>query len=298
MKKLVFWAFVVGAIYLVLRNEDSTQATETASRPQPVCEVGEPASGEVIGVVDDFEVRVTPSEEGERIVNQRATEALKSTVYRRIDSSTTVQHLCIEGDWSHVKIATPERLSHVEGWVPNTVLRQIERTASGDRIYVESDFYWDDDTSDFKPEIVAIVNKIVAEHSGCTQPDTGTLIKSPSHSQPRDPVFSITCGSGAQSFNVRFRTTDTDRTFSAPRAISRIDAVEACEREAKAAASHPSTVDFSRVLSVSFSERPDGTATLMSRFSAKNAFNLELNYQIRCLFEGKRLVERMITEAQ
>lgn len=71
----------------------------------------------------------------------------------------------------------PGLADHVKGWVPNEALREIERTASGCRIYVEADIYWDDDTSQFKPKIVAVVNKIARENLNCGQIDTSSVAK-------------------------------------------------------------------------------------------------------------------------
>lgn len=275
-------------------------ATETrvAAAPARTCAVGQPASGNVVAVTKDYDLRKTPSASGEKIKNQKASAAIGKTMYHQIDSSTTVRHLCVDGDWSEIRIVTPEWLNFVQGWVPNNVLRGIERTASGVRLYVESDFYWDNDTSRYKPQIVAVVNKIAQQHAGCATLDTGTVAKSSSRSKPNDPVFFVTCNpSSGVPFNVWFRHTDADKTFTALKPISRGDAILACEQAAKSAATHPSTVDFSRFMDVSYMAREDGRVALDSSFSAKNSFNLELKFKIRCLFDGNTLIESNVVEA-
>jgi hypothetical protein len=234
---------------------------------------------------------------GARIKNEKASSILKSTHYHQIDSSTTVKRLCSDGDWSEVQIVSPDWLTFVKGWVPNKVLRGIERTASGGRIYEEADFIWDDSTEKYKRQIVAVVNKIARDHAGCSDLDTSSVDLSPSRSKPRDPVFFVTCNpSSGAPFNVWFRPTDAGKTFAAAKPISQGDAVLACERAAKATATHPSTVDFSRFLDVAYAARQDGRVFLDSSFTAKNGFNLELKYRIRCLFDGDKLIDTNIVE--
>ena len=70
-----------------------------------------------------------------------------------------------------------------------------------------------------------------------------------------------------------------------------------CEDYAKAHATHPSTVDFSRFMDVSFYESPNGRTRLSSTFTAKNSFNLELNHKISCLLDSKGLIEANISES-
>ncbi|PRD43134.1 hypothetical protein C5748_13085 [Phyllobacterium phragmitis] len=310
MKKLlqlVILAIVVGWLVNRFGGDDDTspvQSTATNSETNVSTAVSVPKAcgnggrvvDDIVAVTGEYEPRATPEQDGAKIKNVKASEALGKTHYHQIDSSTTVRRLCDHGNWTEVRIVTPEWLTHVQGWVPTKVLRVIERTAAGGRVYVEDDFFWDDDTSKFKPEIVAVVNQIAREHDGCSTIDTGTVAKSPSRSKPGDPVFFVTCGS-SQPFNVWFRPGDAKKTFKPVAAISQGDAVLACEKAAKAAATHPSTVDFSRFLDVAYSARPVGRVSLDSTFTAKNAFNFELKYRIRCLFDGSTLIESQIVES-
>lgn len=275
-----------------------TQSLAAKTSVQSSCAMGQPGSGSVVAVIGSFEPRTSPSERGARIKNEKASSILRELHYHAIDSSTTVRQVCTDGDWSEVQIVTPEWLTFVKGWVPNNILRGIERTASGTRVYVESDFFWDEDTSKYKLQIVALVNKIAQEHAGCSTVDTASVALSPSKSKPNDPVFFVTCTPSGIPFNVWFRPSDVDKKFTAVSAIPQADAVIACEQAAKARAMHPSTVDFSRFMDVAYMMRQDGRVALDSTFTAKNAFNLELKYRIRCLFDGQTLIEANIAEAQ
>jgi hypothetical protein len=184
-------------------TQPSVLAVKAAS-----CEIGQAASGKLVSVTGSYELRKTPAANGDRIKNEKASSIIGSTQYHEIDSSTTVRQLCASGEWSQVQIVTPEWLTFVKGWVPNEVLRGIERTPSGARVYVDADFIWDDDTSKFKRQIVAVVNKIAQDRDGCSDLDTGSVALSPTRSKPGDPVFFVTCSPSGMPFNVWFRPTD------------------------------------------------------------------------------------------
>ena len=100
-------------------------------------------------------------------------------------------------------------------------------------------------------------------------------------------------------FNVWFRpdeVTDQSHSFAAIKPIDRTVAVNSCEAAAKNAATHPSTVDFSRIMDLGYAALPSGRSEVVSSFTAKNAFNLEIKYQIRCLYDGNQMIEASIWE--
>lgn len=272
---------------------------EPTANPASSCILGDGAPGDVVAVTGDHEMHEAPDAAAARIKNEKASAALGETHYHQIDASTTVRRLCQIGDWTEVQIVTPDWLTSVRGWVPSSALRGIETSAEGARVFVEADFYWDDDTAKAKDQIVAVVNKIARENDNCPDPDPSSVAKSADKSKPGNPVFYVTCGSGADVFNIWFRPGDaTDgTTFDAVRLLSKAAASEACEQVAKSAAAHPSTVDFSRVMDLSYFAHKNGNVRVTSSFTAKNAFDLELKYDIYCFFEGNRLVEQSITEA-
>lgn len=162
--------------------------------------------------------------------------------------------------------------------------------------YKAADFMWFEDTSPYKDQIVILVNKIENENTNCETADTTSVAQSGSRSKPGDPVFFVTCDSGSGPFNVWFRPGDAEKVFTALRPIERHAAANACEAYAKSAATYSSTVKFSRLMDLGFSTYPSGRARVVSSFTAKNGFNLELKYKIDCLFEGSNLLEANIFE--
>lgn len=253
---------------------------------------------EIVGVNKEFDLRTGPSHIAKRIINEKATSILGKTQFHEIDPTTTVRRLCHGKNWSEVQIVEPDWLNFVRGWAPNDILRQIEHDKTGRRVYEVRDFVWDEDTSGYKPQIVAAVNKIVRENDRCASIDPGTVSKSPKQSRPGQPVFFVTCNVGASAFNVWFKPSDVTngRVFRATPNIAQGPAVDACEAAVKSAATHPSTVSFSRIMDLSFDQAPSGRSQVLSTFTAKNSFGLELKYRVSCIFDGYLLVETAIAE--
>jgi hypothetical protein len=276
-----------------------TETTKLVDNVPAPCGDGGIVPGDIVAVTGDHELHEAASPDAPKIKNEKASLALGEVHYQQIDNSTTVRRLCAQSEWTEVQIVTPDWLTFVKGWVPNSALREIEHSDDGARLYVESDFYWDDDTSKYKPQIVAVVNKIARENSNCSQIDPSSVAKSSSRSKAGDPVFFVTCGSGADVFNIWFRPKDADsgEAFVAKVPLGQSAAVDACEIAAKQAATHPSTVSFSRVWDLAYIPHVSGRARVVSTFTAKNAFDLELKFRIDCLFDGPSLIEANIAES-
>ena len=172
----------------------------------------------------------------------------------------------------------------------------LEEAATNSRLDAD-DFFWDEQTIPFQAEIVEIVNRITREHQRCRDPDPQSVALS-SRSSPGTPVFFVTCGQGVSAYNVWFSPEDArnGREFRATAHVERTAAVEACERAAWAQAAHPSTVTFSRFLSLSFTRYDSGRARITSKFTARNTLNLELTFSIDCLFDSSNLIEVTVFE--
>lgn len=246
-------------------------------------------------------IQKSPGSGGERLINEKATAVLGTTKYLQIDNSTTVREECSEDGWSRVAVTDPDWLrdSHI-GWVPSSALRGRVVDQAGKEVFTEADFLWDQTIEPYKEIIIAGVNKVHRENSRCTAIDASSAYISSSRGTPADPVFFVTCGEGFNAFNVFFSKSEVEAN-SAMRAVPHIDralAIQLCEEHAKSSATHPSTVEFSKFLDLAVSEHPNGNTTVASTFSAKNSFNLELKYNIRCLVNALGLFEGNINEAQ
>lgn len=249
--------------------------------------------GDVVAVDKEYSPRLKPDAKAGKIKNEKLSKTLNETHYHDIDPSTTVRRLCTHGDWTEVQIVTPEWLTDVKGWVPTKNLRVMQVSASGKRVYIENDFYWTKETSKQKAKIVPIVNKIFNERTGCDEINTNSVQKV----KKSKDEFSVMCV-GKPGFEVKFKLSDIDKEFKDPVAVSKMAAIDACEKAAKTKAKHPATVNFSKFINASFLARPDGSAVLQSKFTAKNALNLQIEYQIQCHFEGNSLTEANIFESK
>ena len=177
------------------------QAAINRMKPYNPCTTGTQVESKELALKESYEIRATPN--GEKIRNEKASEILRRTHYHSIDESTTVSQICADGDWTMVQITSPDWLSSLKGWAPNSVFRNIERSGDGRRVYVESDVGWDETTRPFKKQIVEEINRISREPR-CADIDPYTVALSPTRSSPGKPVFFVTCGMSTKPFNVWF----------------------------------------------------------------------------------------------
>lgn len=249
-------------------------------------------------------VHAEPNSKSKKLINQKATQLLKSTQYITIDHTVTVVEECKQQGWSKVRVTEPDWLrdSHI-GWVPSTVLRG-QKTDSGRKIeFTEADFGWDKNTRPHKKTIVAGVNKVYRENSRCKTINPSSAYISSSKGSPSDPVFYVTCGSGAtafNAFNAFFSKSEVENgiALGAAKHIDRDRAIALCKSYVKSKTNHPSTFSFSRVMDLVIDEHPNGRTSVWSSFAARNSFNLELKHNVRCIFDGSGLIEANISEAR
>nr|WP_181374663.1 hypothetical protein [Pectobacterium carotovorum]AKG47494.1 hypothetical protein pA_00054 [Pectobacterium carotovorum] len=164
--------------------------------------------------------------------------------------------------------------------------------------FTESDFYWDSKISPYKEIIIKGVNKVHRENSKCKDIDPSSAYISGSKGTKANPVFYVTCGKDFDVFNVFFSKSDVenDKEMKAASHINKNTAVDLCESYAKSHTVHPSTLNFSKFYDLSVNEHANGRTTVVSSFSAKNSYNLELKYNIKCLLDAKGLIEADILE--
>lgn len=285
MRSSLRLALAAGALLLALQTANAA------------CDVGSPASGATAFVKGTgHPVRQAPQKNAPRLLNEKATAVLGQKHYHQIDSSVQVRALCQHQGWTKIQIVEPSWLTHVVGWVES---KSLDVPTSGPRTISAEDIYWDKGTAKHKVMIVSALNRIHREDPRCKQIDPGSVSRS-QKSTPAKPLFFVTCGSGIDVVNVFFSEDDvrSEKQFAAPKHIERSTAISLCEDYAKRAATHPSTVSFSRFMDLAVTDHPNGRTTVNSSFTAKNAFNLKLKHNIRCLLNSSGLMEANISEAR
>lgn len=196
-------AVVLGGLILASTLKNTPEQKAIA---QDACaQAGGISKNEIVTVNQSVELRAQPSANSAKLVNEQATEIMGETHYQTVDHTTRLRETCREGNWSQVAMLEPEWLAGRAGWIPSGELRTIETDSAGKREYVEADFYWDDDTENYKQQLTAAVNRIVRENNRCETVDPGTMSRAGARGTPSDPVFFITCNSGSNVFNVWFR---------------------------------------------------------------------------------------------
>ena len=249
----------------------------------------------------EVNVRKGPGVNFSKIINQKATEILRTTQYITVDNSVTIYEECTQGEWSKIRVTDPDWLSKSHrGWVSSKFLRGKNVDSSGAELFSEEDFYFDKNTRPYQSIIVAGVNKVHRENSRCKDIDVSSAYISGSKGNKANPVFFVTCGKGQNAFNAFFSKSDVekDNKLSAKVHISKSNAISLCENHAKENAVHPSTVDFSVVMDLSVYDAPNGRTRVTSTFTAKNSFNLKLEHKISCLLDSNGLIEANISEVE
>ncbi len=249
----------------------------------------------------EINARKGPGTNFNKVVNQQATKIFKKTHYITVDYSVTVVEECSQGKWSKIRVTNPSYLSQSHrGWITSKFLRGKKVDSSGKELFTEADFYFDKKTHPYKNIIISGVNKIHRENSRCKDIDASSAYISSTKGSKSNPVFYVTCRKESMAFNVYFSKSDVkyDKKFKAKRHIDKSRATNLCENYAKSKASHPSTVDFSRIMDLSIYETPNGRTRVTSTFTAKNSFNFELKHKISCLLNSNGLIEASISEAK
>ena len=266
-----------------------------------LCGSGSTKSERILGVNgSDVVLHSAPNAKSEKLINQKATQITNTTQYLKIDASVTVVEECAQGDWSKIRVKSPEWLqSSHKGWVESSFLIGQKKMSGGSSAFTEADFVWDKKITPYKSIIVAGVNKVHRDNPQCKTIDPATAYISSDKGSSSDPVFFVTCGTGAGTFNAYFSRSEVEKGSELGEAkhLERSRAINLCESYAKSKTKLPSTFTFSRVIALTVKEHPNGRTTVTSSFAAKNSLNLELKHNIRCLLDATGLLEANISEA-
>jgi hypothetical protein len=290
-KTILVWPYlitftVLGALFLsALVFKSPKDDTSSSIQQTFTCEQGRPANGNVVDVTGSgHTLYMAPDTTAPAVFNKKATRIFGEPQYHQIDSSTRVQIQCEKGDWVKAQLTEPKWLTDVQGWTKREYL--LPPRAFGEaRTFSAQDIYWYDSTSKYKETIVRAVNRIQREDPRCKKHiDPASVFLSSVKSRPGKPVFFVTCGAGAKAVNVYFTPADVEspKPFRAPVHIDHARAINLCEAYATNHSVHPSTVKFSRFFDLTVVDTPNGNTTVRSTFTAKNSFNLELAFNIRC----------------
>lgn len=212
-----------------------------------------------------------------------------------MEEGNTVREHCRVGQWSKIHTPTVPDVRRVYGWVPSSALRKVKTTADGRRAYEEADFEWPNGSAGQRTAAVKIMNRIMDQRRECEALDHENLVL---NKTTKGKIFSIPCFTSGEMLSFDFVAADAinGRSFVKVDPMDKYDAIEACKNAVLERAKHPSTVEFP-TLDYDFRSGGDGEAQVLMSATAKNAFNLELSFDVQCDFNGTKLDNFAMSEA-
>ncbi|MCH8491492.1 MAG: hypothetical protein LAT81_16430 [Oceanicaulis sp.] len=269
--------FVIALVTWYLPND-----TEADSTPD-TCDIGSPISGQLFVTEDEVPFFEQPDTNSNRIVNQRASDALGSAQERTLWRSMVLNAECADGDWVRAKIANADgrSVSWESGWVQRAY---VSDQPSPER---RAGLIWNVDGEDaFTDEEKALV-KQGALRALRDEPDCRQIVDG-YYSGDSDQRFYVTCSdrNGDNHFNIRFTLDDvrSDRSIRKPRPVSETWARDECHSAIRARAANPSTIQFRALTGYSNTLGNDSTRTVQQRFSAANAMGHSQTFLAVCIF--------------
>lgn len=122
MKKLFFVCLIGFCSSVICSCVETTKQQPVEEKNVEVAVMEEPKVKTIFNVLDKSELFVNPSK-GEKVINQKATNALGYIKYCVIDPSCTVKILEQKDDWVKIQVVSPDWLqrSHI-GWVESKII--------------------------------------------------------------------------------------------------------------------------------------------------------------------------------
>ena len=310
---------VVVAYAAVLTGCSDSEPAQTASKPgaRPAnkvnempaeCVAGSSKTGrEFIPRQGDIPIFQGPGEDTGRIVNKKASEMLGRTHYVQIDESTTIYEECVNGQWSYIRLISPDYLRHShKGWIlskfVNEALQEDPEAGYDSKIssYALSPYTKKSYPKTVKKfgsrlsEIEAYRRRAaeVALDSGkCDFVDIVEL--SSDRSSLSNLNFFVDCRNEQRIYLSESQLDSGSPVLTQEeRAWTKAQAMTACEAGIKERALIPSELDIHNIMGTNFYRAPRTHNVLLSMdFDAKNAFGVEMKYTAKCSFRPGELGE-------
>ncbi|MDN7124522.1 hypothetical protein J6I90_06475 [Pseudidiomarina sp. 1APP75-32.1] len=265
-------------------NSDDVAQGNAKVKHVPSCAQGQQISGKYYISGSDVNFRQGPSTESKQVVNEKATQVLGSTQYRTLWKSNVLQGYCETNEWLYGEIIEADGgpVDWGTGWVHKDF---ITDKPSDDYL---TGLLWDIGSEDaFNAQEKALIRKgalkVLAEEPACKNVITGY------RSADRPGAYFVTCTNedGEAHFNVWFTPEQLASGESLalpephPEELSRLTCIEMIKRSVN----HPSTLDIHEFIGYATVVYTDRSRRVFQRFSAKNSFDLELEYMAHCDFK-------------
>lgn len=245
-------------------------------------------------------VRKGPGTSYEKIVNQKATNILKTTRYISIDDTTMVVEECTKDDWSWIRVTDPDWLqgSH-RGWVASKFLdkgQDIGGDKYARKISASALFPY---TKQGYPKTIAKYGSRLSEIESLRRKAAEMAVDSgkcdyvlmselsDSKSSLNHVHFWVDCRNKQRIYLDEFQIKKGSQILTQEeKSWSEVSARTACQHAVKDRALIPSEVDIHTILGTSFYKAPTThNVVLHMDFDAKNAMGIEIPYTAICYFE-------------
>lgn len=318
----VFWGFTWGqsqkAVQAALQEEqnetiEAEQNKLAAKEITSDCRNGAQITGKQYNVIGaEIDVRKGPGAEYEKIVNQKATDFLETTIFTQIDYSTVVFEECTKGEWSWIRVLEPDWLQNSHrGWVLSKHLDKGQEIG-GDPYARKIGSYaltpydaknYPKTVTQFGPRLKEIeqfrrkIAEIVIDSGKCDFVETSDLSDK---SSLQHLHFWVYCRNGERIRLDEFEIKKKNAVFTQrEKKWDESSARMACREAIKSRVLIPSGADIHDVFGTSFYEAPvTHNVVLTMNFDAKNVFQDEIPYTAKCYFKPGEVGEIEIYERQ
>lgn len=143
MKEKYFSAIFILTGILFFSCSQNNKKTTSVQRLEPAVVETVIKSPEIYGIKgENIVIRNGPGENYEKLINEKASEALGKTDYITVDYSVKIIIQETNGDWSKIKVVDPDWLSNTHiGWIPTKCILIANAEDKGELKNLESEDY-------------------------------------------------------------------------------------------------------------------------------------------------------------
>lgn len=268
-----------------------------------VCDGNSVLVTEVLRPIRNAPLRVGPSNDAERIINEKGTRATGVRMYHSVDSSARVLTHCERGGATYVTFTEPEWLKGIGGWVDTGLLRDKENPSnpyegliSEDVLRQYADYEITGDSGDprsgrflgrdaeINAQKIAIARRVI-DSGRCEYVSYVYFLSL--ESDISNPRYMVDCEK-----NKRIALTSNDLLSGAvirtneERAISRGAALDRCKELVRSQVIRKSTARYREILGSSYYVTPaSGNVRQVLDFDAKNGLGQTVRHRAVCIFD-------------
>ena len=296
MKNLITVIIAVTIAIVLFSGNDTTAQSTSVS-----CKDGAQITGKQYNIIGSgINVRKGPGVGYDKIVNQKATDILKSTEYISISDTTVVFEECSKGEWSWIRVLHPDWLQNSHrGWVLSKFLDKGQDIGNDPYARKISSYALTPYDAENYPktirqygsrleEIEQLRRKAAEMAVDSGKCDFAEIVElSSSKSSLTHLHFWVDCRNRERirldEFEIKGKETVlTQKEKAWDESSARI----ACREAIKSRALIPSELDIHDIIGTSFYEAPvTHNVVITMNFDAKNAFGIEIPYTAKCYFQ-------------